>query len=174
MKNFEKILGSIVRVSAIFGGILLLILMLLIAVDVVMRLFRSPIVGLVEISVYTVVCVVYLGIPWCAWNNSHVRVDIIKKWKWLDHATNILLLVTLFYIAVQCAAQSAKAYEMGIATVMLHVPRWPFLGITGYGFILSAIVLIYQECLLIGTSLRRASESRGGVSIEERGDCHES
>ncbi|MDR2089071.1 MAG: TRAP transporter small permease [Clostridiales Family XIII bacterium] len=149
MKAFEKFLGSIIRISAIIGGILLIFLMLLIALDVIMRSFRMPIVGLVEISVYTVVCVVYLGIPWCAWNNSHVRVDIVKKGKWMDHVTNVLLLITLAYITVQCVAQSAKAYEMGIATVMLHVPRWPFLGITGYGFALSAIVLLYQESLLI-------------------------
>jgi hypothetical protein len=83
-------------------------------------------------------------------------------------------LVALFYVAVQCVAQSAKAYEMGISTVMLHVPRWPFLGVTGYGFVLSAIVLIYQESLLIGDSFRKISANRSGASIEGKGDCRES
>jgi TRAP-type C4-dicarboxylate transport system permease small subunit len=171
MKTFERILGAVIRISAITGGVLLILLMLLIAVDVIMRFFRMPIVGLVEISVYTVVCVVYLGIPWCAWNNSHVKVDIVKKGKQMDHITNILLLITLFYIAVQCAAQSAKAYEMGIATVMLHVPRWPFLGVTGYGFALSAIVLLYQEGLLIKGLFRKESIGATSVPIGEKGDA---
>jgi TRAP-type C4-dicarboxylate transport system permease small subunit len=171
MKIFERTLGAIIRVSAIAGGILMIILMLLIAVDVIMRFFRMPVVGLVEISVYTVICVVYLGIPWCAWNNSHVRVDIVKRGKWIDHITNILLLVALAYIAVQCAAQSAKAYEMGIATVMLHVPRWPFLGVTAYGFALSAIVLIDQEYTLIKNSLCKTSALGRDISAEGKVDA---
>lgn len=75
--QIKKIISMINHLLASFNGFLLVILTLLIVADFVGRYFSFPIKGLTTLSIFILITVIYLGIPLCEEEKSHIKVDLI-------------------------------------------------------------------------------------------------
>jgi TRAP-type C4-dicarboxylate transport system permease small subunit len=155
MKKVEKIIRLIIESSGIAGVVILLAMMTMTVADVIMRyFFRRPIIGSTEISVTLMVCVVFLGIGWCALNDGHISVDIItnrlsKRGRALLNAfDNIVTLVLALIIAWRSFIEAVSVKNMEVTSPLLSIPRYPFVFVTSFGFLLlffAALILFIKN-----------------------------
>lgn len=155
MKKAEKSIGWIIEASGIVGVVVLLAMMMMTVVDVIMRyFFLQPIIGSVELSTILMVCVVFLGIAWCALNDGHISVDIItgklsKKGRAvLNSFDNILTFVLALLIAWRSFREALSVKEMEVTSPLLGIPRYPFVFVTAFGFLLlffAALILFIRN-----------------------------
>lgn len=143
MKKAEKFIRWIIEWSGIIGVVVLLAMMMMTVADVIMRyFFRRPIIGSVEISVTLMVCVIFLGIAWCALNDGHIRVDILtdklskRGEALLDGFDNLATLILALIIAWRSLLEALATKEMDVNSPLLAIPRYPFVFITAFGFLL--------------------------------------
>jgi len=155
MKKAEKSIRWIIEASGIVGVVILLAMMMMTVVDVIMRyFFRRPIIGSVEISIILMVCVVFLGIAWCALNDGHISVDIItgklsKKGRAiLNSFDNIVTFALALLIAWRSVLEAVSVKEMEVTSPLLGIPRYPFVFVTAFGFLLlffAALILFIKN-----------------------------
>ena len=120
----------IIEASGIVGVVFLLAMMMMTVVDVIMRyFFLRPIIGSVEISISLMVCVVFLGIAWCALNDGHISVDIItgrmsKKGRaFLNGFDNFVTLALALIIAWRSFLEGVSVKKMEVTSPLLGIPR---------------------------------------------------
>jgi TRAP-type C4-dicarboxylate transport system permease small subunit len=155
MKKMEKFIRLIIEASGIVGVAILLAMMMMTVVDVIMRyFFRRPIIGSVEISVSLMVCIVFLGIGWCALNDGHISVDIItgklsKRGRaFLNSFDNIVTFLLALIIAWRSFLEAVSVKKMDVNSPLLGIPRYPFVFVTAFGFLLlffAALILFIRN-----------------------------
>jgi len=155
MKRVEKIIRLIIEASGIAGVLILLAMMMITVADVIMRyFFHRPIIGSMEISVLLMVCVVFLGIGWCALNDGHISVDIItnklsKRGRaLLNSFDNIVTLVLALIITWRSFMEAVHVKNMEVSSPLLAIPRYPFVFVTSFGFLLlflAALILFIKN-----------------------------
>ena len=152
MRKVEKIIRLIIEACGIIGIVILLAMMMMTVSDVIMRyFFRKPIIGSMEISVTLMVCVVFLGIGWCALNDGHISVDIItgklsKRGRvLLNGFDNIVTLVLALIITWRSFVEALSVKDMEVTSPILGIPRYPFVFVTSFGFFLlfSAVLILF-------------------------------
>ena len=152
MRKVEKIIRLIIEACGIIGIVILLAMMMMTVSDVIMRyFFHQPIIGSMEISVTLMVCVVFLGIGWCALNDGHISVDIItgklsKRGRvLLNGFDNIVTLVLALIIAWRSFMEALSVKDMEVTSPILGIPRYPFVFVTSFGFFLlfSAALILF-------------------------------
>ena len=155
MKKTEKFIRLIIEASGIVGVVILLAMMMMTVADVIMRyFFRRPIIGSEEISTLLMVCVVFLGIAWCALKDGHISVDIItgklsKKGRaFLNSFDNILTFALALIIAWRTFLEAVSVKKMDVNSPLLSIPRYPFIFVTAFGFLLlffAALILFIRN-----------------------------
>ena len=155
MKKAEKFIRLIIEASGIVGVVILLAMMMMTVVDVILRyFFRRPIVGSVEISVSLMVCVVFLGIAWCALNDGHISVDIItskmsrRGRAFLNGFDNLVTFALALVIAWRSYLEAVSVKKMEVTSPLLGIPRYPFVFVTAFGFLLlffAALILFIRN-----------------------------
>ena len=151
----EKIIRLIIEVSGVVGVIILVGMMAVTVADVIGRyFFRRPIIGSMEISIHFMVCVVFLGMGWCALNDGHIRVDIItdklskRGEALLDGFDNLATLIVGLIIAWRSYIEVLTVKEMDVNSPILGIPRYPFVFVTAFGFLLlffAALILFIRD-----------------------------
>ena len=143
MKKTEKFIRLIIEASGIVGVVILLAMMMMTVADVIMRyFFRRPIIGSEEISTLLMVCVVFLGIAWCALKDGHISVDILtgklsKRGRaFLNGFDNILTFALALIIAWRTFLEAMSVKKMDVNSPLLGIPRYPFIFVTAFGFLL--------------------------------------
>jgi len=155
MKSAERIIKLIIEGFGILATLILIAMMMVTVCDVFLRIFGRPIVGSTEISCAMMVCVVFFAVAWCALRGEHIRVDIIsgilskRKLLILDSIDNIATMVFALLLAKQCLNQAMFARQMGLKSLMLEIPRYPFHIVTAFGFFLLFIALIILQLNII-------------------------
>jgi TRAP-type C4-dicarboxylate transport system permease small subunit len=141
--------GRFLRLIALVGGIVLVLLMLYTVADVVLRYaFNRPFSGSLEMTEFAMVVIVFLGIAYCGWVGGHVAVDILERP--LEHPR--LRFIPAILTLISAALFAAVAYEsadeafgaMNRVSNMLRWPHWPFLLTVAFGSALYTIVLVIQ------------------------------
>ena len=155
MKKTEKFIRLIIEASGIVGVVILLAMMMMTVADVIMRyFFRRPIIGSEEISTLLMVCVVFLGIAWCALKDGHISVDIItgklsKRGRaFLNGFDNILTFALALIIAWRTFLEAVSVKKMDVNSPLLSIPRYPFIFVTAFGFLLlffAALILFIRN-----------------------------
>lgn len=125
------------------GGWLLFGMMLLLVIDVIWRNFFTPLHALIELSVFAMMIIIYLGLAACEENDEHVRLEffIMMLPKGLRLANgyfvgvlNVIATAILFYAVYR---SGVTAYIRGEATPgNVTFPLWPvkILMIAGMAF----------------------------------------
>lgn len=175
MKSIERVVRLIIEAFGILATLILILMMLATVCDVFLRIFKRPVIGLTELSCAMMVCVVFFGIAWCALRGEHIRVDIIsnilskRKLLVLDSIDNIVTMILALLLAKQCFSQAMFARQMELKSLMLEIPRYPFLIVTALGFFLLFITMIVLQLNII-----RGSDQNPAVSTISNEDIDQS
>ncbi len=131
------------------GASLGLVMIFFITLNVLTRaLFRTPILGVVELEEVMLTIMVFAGMAFTQIEKHHIDIDFFTARLTREHR-NLLAAVTLFLcvllygaLAWQSLAMTATYFHKGLSTISLKLPLWPVLFIIGGGFVLFALATL--------------------------------
>ena len=146
---FESVNAALNRVLVVIGGAALAVMMFLTAVDVACRyVFNSPIAGALETVEYIMAVLVPFSIAYCAFQKSHVAVElVVGKFPkgvrtLLDLVVTLVTLVFVVVIAWQNVLYTREIFDSGLTSSVLLIPAYPFVVPVALGFGVLALSLI--------------------------------
>jgi TRAP-type C4-dicarboxylate transport system permease small subunit len=141
-KVVSWICGFIAAAATVF-------IVLLTVSDVFMRYFFSrPIHGSFELTVYSLVIVVFMAIPWATMRGVHVRVDLItgrlkeRKQAILYGISCLFAMFISFLIAWYTIPEAIYVYHLKEKSDMLDIPSYPFYFFIAIGFFILLFILV--------------------------------
>jgi len=158
--------GRFLRLLALGGGIVLMLLMGYTVLDVVLRYgFNKPFSGSLELTEFAMAVIVFLGIAYCGITGGHVAVDILER-PLQDPRLRFVPVLLTFSSAVLFAAiawlTAAEALtSMHRVSNMVRWPHWPFQLTVAVGSAMYALVLLFQTIdILRGKTGGAADDAR--------------
>ena len=152
--TIEKVLGTLVRISAFVGVLSLLAMMVLTVVTVVFRGIGIAFPGTYVLSELLLIPTVSFALAYAAWTGAHTRVELLTKNfppKFAGLSTGLMLLAgSVFwgFVAYATYEEVLRRSAQGEVSPILDIPVAPFRWL-----MLGAIIL-----LLAVTLLRAAQE----------------
>ncbi len=145
----ERMLYRPTRLIAGIGMSFIMIMMILTAVDTVLRnFFNHPIVGAHEVSEVLMVIFVFLAIAYTAIEKGHVAVDFLtgrfpkRVQAIIDKVTNFLSLFIFLLITWQTFLFGMDLWKNKTVSPTLDIPIFPFAFIVAFGTGLLCLVLL--------------------------------
>lgn len=143
------IVQNLTRILLFLGGTALLAMMFLTALDVVMRyIFHQSISSASELIKYLMTCCVAFGVVYCEDQKAHVTVDLVminfskKVQAVFKIITNAIAMFLVFLLAWQNILHTKRIYDSGVASPVLYIPAYPFVGIVAFGFFVFFLILV--------------------------------
>lgn len=147
MPSFEKSVAWLSRILDRIAGWSLAAMMLLTVADVILRIFRRPILGTYEIVGLLGAIVVAFAMPYTTLQRGHVSVEIVvshlslSAQSLVNLITRILSIILFVLIAWECLHYGNDLKASGEVSMTLCLPFYPVL----YGIALASAVV----CLVI-------------------------
>ncbi len=147
MSSFERFVTWLSRLLDKIAGWSLVGMMLLTVADVILRLFRRPILGTYEIVGLLGAIVIAFAMPHTTLQRGHVSVGIVvsklslSAQSLISLITRILSIILFALIAWECLQYGIDLKAAGEVSMTLCLPFYPVL----YGIALAAIVV----CLVV-------------------------
>jgi TRAP-type C4-dicarboxylate transport system permease small subunit len=146
MKKFLKWLNAIL---AELGGLLMTIMMLLFLINIITRELNKPIQGLLQLAVFSMIILIYLGLAHTEENDQHVRLEVITdrvsplikaKMRFFTHLIEWLIINICLFAVYQDALRAfiKKASVTGV----VPMPLWPVKWIMVIGLIIYWVQLM--------------------------------
>lgn len=160
--KYEIILNKIVIFFAIIAGIALTIMMLITALDVILRLFNKSIIGAFEVVEFLMGVVVPLSLAYCEKKREHICVDLIvqhfpkKSQPWFDLITSIATMVFFWIIAYECFLNIFGVRADHLTSSVLLWATWPWTIPCSLGFALTSLLLI-NHCIRVAKTIYRGN-----------------
>lgn len=165
MKRIFRISDWIIQKFMYVGAGAVIFIMLYTTANVILRAFKHPMPGDMEITVSVLVCIVYATIAACLLSDAHIRIELFKKWPWMDHVNNFVAFATALAISAQAFKQVGTAVRMHVTSTLLGIPRAPFLFFAALGFLLFALAVLSVEYRLIASrAVRKRSENASAIT----------
>lgn len=149
--RMERTLAAITRVVNGVGSAILLGMVLLMAVNVVLRyVLRQPLKGAVELEEFMLVTVVFLGLAYTAIEKRHVRVDFLvsklpKPGQAIVNSITATLSMGLCALVVwRSAAYALETWAHHKQSILLKIPVSLFVWLVAAGTLLLLLVLIAE------------------------------
>ena len=141
--RMQKILTKINRLTAELGGFLMTIMMVLFLVNIISREMNRPIQGLLQMAVFSMLILIYLGLAHCEEKDEHVRLEVVMtrlpsgmrtKLRFFCTVIELLIVSLLLYAG---ASDALSAYFTG-ASVTGTKPMllWPVKTVMVVGLVL--------------------------------------
>jgi len=149
---------------SVVGGLGLLAMMIITATDVFLRLFSKSVLGSMELISYLMCVVVFLSFGRATFIESYTKVELFsfgKSEPVIRAIIDVIHTGVCAFTSYFCFVQSAVTRDMGTVSQMLKIPRWPFLTLSGAGFLLIAVsvpLLRYRNYRLKAKESLRAAE----------------
>ena len=156
--RLRTLADRLIRLSAFIGAAGLLIEMGIILVDVIGRMFGSPLYGSQDLSTMAMVIVVFGGMAICDRNGGHIAIDLFESrfppgFNHLMDVVSALLGASIFAMIAWTVYESAKlSLMLNLSTNLLNLPKawfqWALCGfalITSFGMALRAIELAFNH-----------------------------
>lgn len=131
--SFKLGLEWISRVLNYIGISTLAVIALVTTADVLMRaFFRESILGIVEVTEYVMIVLVYFGLGWCALQGAHAKVDLMvgklsaRGQAVFDTITILLGLAIAVLISWQGYGEFLDDLKTKVASSIIGIPRYPF------------------------------------------------
>lgn len=144
----------VVTFAAYLAGIVLLLLALLTTADVVGRyFFNAPIIGVFDLTHFSVLIMVFLGLGYCGFRGGHVAIELLydrlnrRTARILDRLINLIGCILFVVIAWQTVVQSIDVKEYGEASQLLLIPYYPFYWLLALGALLFAWVMALRVAI---------------------------
>ncbi len=157
----EKVTTFVTEVLTVFAATALILMMFLTAADVVCRYFlNSPIPGAMEVVEYLMAIIVPFSIAYCAFEKSHVAVDLI-----VDHFPKRLQTISHFFVTIpsigfvlliswQNCLAILDTYDSKMTSAVLLIPAYPFFIPVAIGTFVFAVIMLVQ---LLSSKTKEAS-----------------
>lgn len=101
-----------------------------------------------EIAKYTLIAMVYLGVPYAVRHKRHIVCDVLPSWVSQRTQLVITILSTVLFM-VACVFMTLSCWELvqqqimvGKKTQAMYLPMWWFTSFVGIGFALGFLRLI--------------------------------
>ena len=137
-----------VTATASVAGVVLLALMLLTTVDVAGRyLFNAPIIGVFDLTHFTVLIITFLGLAYCGYQGGHIAIELLSDKlppapaRVLKKIVNGVGCLLFLVIAWRSAVQSIDVWEFKESSQLLSIPFYPFYWMVSFGSALFAWVM---------------------------------
>lgn len=171
----KTLLGGLARAAAFVAATATVLMMVHVTVAVFLRVgFNEPLLGTIEIvSYFYMVAAIFLGIFVAAWQNAHIRVDVLANQfpRALRRLTDLAAeLVTLAFFVVFAwglwrTALQKTAQREEVDAIFAHLTVWPARWLAVVGLVLAAAVVAWRLArMLIGADTREAAD---GLVIDE-------
>ncbi|MEB3102587.1 TRAP transporter small permease [Ferviditalea candida] len=159
MKTLSRLLAKASSINdllsgflALMGGIIIVGLMLVIFGASISRyLFGQAVAAATELSAYSLLFVTFLGAPYLAGKNSHVRVDALphilkgKAKAAIEIFAGSLSFLVSLLLAWYGFNSTYKAYvDHEVVINILSTPKYFLLAIIALGFLLMAISFLFN------------------------------
>ena len=143
--EFGRILNTISKFFALFGGLVLLIAALISIFSIFGRaVFSSPLLG--DFELVEIACAVAIGsfLPLCYLKNGNVIVDFItaklskNKINFLDAFSSLIFGITALFFSTRMVLGARDMFVYQEETMLLAFPIWiPFLPVIASFFLLT-------------------------------------
>lgn len=156
MKTFFEIVERISRSANMIAGISLLALMLLTVSDVVLRAFKSPIVGAYEMVCFLGALVFGLSLTFTSWLRKHIVVDFLtvklpaRARGGLNIATRCLSIALFLMAGWHLILYTIDLQRTGEVSPTLHIPFYPFSFVIGCCCLIQCLVHIADIGKILG------------------------
>jgi len=131
MKRFMSKISGISRFLNVIAGVSLSFLMCLTIGDVILRIFKRPIVGTYELVAFSGAVVIGFSLPFTSWVRGHVYVDFLIS-KFSQRARNIVNVVTrclvmwlFLMIGWNLIDYGMDLHKSGEVSLTLRIPFYP-------------------------------------------------
>ena len=147
VERFLNSVGRLSRLINVIAGVAITFIMILTVLDVILRIFRRPIVGTYELVAFSGAVVVGFAIPLTSWLRGHIYVDFFTG-KLPKAAQTIFNVVTrcmgiglFFLIGWNLIKVGMDLQQTGEVSLTLQLPFYP----VAYGVAVSCFV----QCLVL-------------------------
>jgi TRAP-type C4-dicarboxylate transport system permease small subunit len=148
-RGAERVINALSEGFGVIAVIVLICMMLLTVTDVVLRyFFNNPIQASAEITEYMMVIVGFLGMAWCALKGGHIKVELIvgrfpQRGQAIINVINAVLIIGVCaLIGIRSLAEGFMAREMGMASDITDIARYPFYWVILFGYVLLFLVML--------------------------------
>ena len=159
-KAIENIIDILFRPLSIIywkaGGWALAGMMAVTAVDVFLRsAFNHPIKGSVDITECLMPVLTTSGLAYVTITKNHINADIIirrlsqRKQLFLNAITDVLSFAFCLLVSWQSFINMKAISIQGVTTGVLPIPKYPFVGVVGFGMLLITAMLLKDLLELI-------------------------
>jgi TRAP-type C4-dicarboxylate transport system permease small subunit len=118
-------------------------------INVILRIVGRPFNGDIELTSEVEVIIIYFVIAEGVISNTHIKIELFTKLPILEHINNIVAFAVGVYISVQAFIMAGSAARFDSQTLVLGMPRAPFILVSGIGFALFSLAIISVEAKLI-------------------------
>lgn len=148
--RIERFIARIADRANWIAAAAVVFMMLITTADVILRVFRHPILGTYEIVGFTGAVVIAFSLPYTSIQKGHIAVEfLVQRLPWLARVIiNIInacvSLVLFAVIAWQCAKYAHDLRMTGEVSLTLQMPTYPFLYGISLGCVLLCVVLFIE------------------------------
>lgn len=139
-----KGISSFMNAIAALG---LTFIMVLTCLDVVLRCFKSPIVGTYELVAFTGGVIIGFAVPMTSWARAHVYVDVLIQ-RLPEGRKNIVNISTRLMVIAFFVIASVHLFKHGFYLLKTHEVS-PTLQLPFYPVVLGIAVACVLECLVM-------------------------
>lgn len=146
-----KIVRRITQVLLAIAAAVLAVMMMLTAIDVVMRyIVNRPISGAFELTEYMMAIFVPFSIVYCADQKGHVSVELLLKkfpqsvQRCVGILTSVLTMLFAMFMAWQNILYVGETYSDKLTSAVLLIPAFPFIAPVAIGIGVYALVTMLQ------------------------------
>ena len=153
MNGFLQTVFRLSRSANTVAGAALTFIMGLTVLDVILRIFGRPIVGVFELVAFFGAVAIGFSIPFTSWVRGHIYVDFLilkfpPAWRKAVHLFTRLLGLGLFgLIGWNLLKMGSDLHRSGEVSPTLHAPFYPVV----YGI---GVVCLLQSLVLIGDAIK--------------------
>lgn len=131
------------------GGAAIVLMMLLTAVDVILRnLVNRPMIGSFDLMEYMMAVLVASGLAYVAISKANISADVLftrlsrRTQTFINIITSFLSFGLVCLVAWQTFAEMKSTRDLGLTSAVLLIPVFPFVAVTAFGIALLALVLL--------------------------------
>lgn len=166
------ILEKVSKVAAMLGALALIIMMSTTVLDVLLRYVTgNSILGSTEIVSYLLTAVVYFGVGYCVFEKGMITIDLFKVPLVIEYITRFLGVIVCAFIIFSVTKGAFLSMRVGGASLLISIPKWPFMLITSFGFAMMCILIILQTTEDIKANINK-KHITSEVYKSKEGDLH--
>lgn len=156
MSDLLRFTEKISRLMNVIAYIALTFIMLLTVTDVILRMFRNPIIGTFEIVQLAGAVVIAFGIPITSWSRGMISVDFFvnafpnRAKNTMNILTRVIGIAIFIFIGYNLLVFATDLLKSGEVTPTRQLPFYPIVYGMGFACFVQALVLMTDIAKIIG------------------------